>query len=91
MPLGSADLESVNRSLLAFSRNENMYKAEEDIAMDYADPQSSHGLHDDMDAFVGHPKYKRSIFSALSFRGLKRSIIASATTCLIILSAHASR
>lgn len=89
MPLAQADLERVNRSLLAFSQGDSMYKAEEDVAMHYVDPRSPQGLHDDIEAFVGRSRSNRSRLSALSCRGLKRPILASATTCSIILSAHA--
>lgn len=89
MPLGQADLERVNQSLVAFSQGDSMYKAEEDISMEYAASRSPQGLHDDMEAFVGRKSYKRSRLSALSCRGMKRPIIASTTTCSIMLSVHA--
>lgn len=91
MPLGPADLERVNQRLLAFSQGEHMYKAEEDIAMEYADSRPPQGVHHDMEAFVGRSRPKRSRLSLLSCRGLRRPIIASATTCSIVLLAHAQR
>jgi hypothetical protein len=90
MPLGHADLERVNQRLLRYSEENPINKEGDDMAMDYADGNSQQDFYRDMESLAGRSKYQRSTFSALSCRGLKRPIIASATTCSIILLAHAS-
>lgn len=90
MPLGHADLERVNQKLLRFSQEGRISREGDDMAMEYADEPRQQDSYGDMESLAGRPKYQRSTFSALSCRGLKRSIIASATTCSIILLAQPS-
>lgn len=88
MPLGGADLERVNQRLLMFSQEKLLDKAEDDMATDHLNPYSQDDFHSDMEALAGRSRFQRSKFSVLSCRRLRRSIVASATLCLTILSAY---